>query len=97
MVDAWGRRWTHTDPTLVTLWVEPVTLECVSMRMDTRALIAALRGAGWEEVRVTGDHHFFRHPTRPGLINVPHPKKQLPIGTLRSIEKLSGLRLRTKS
>jgi predicted RNA binding protein YcfA (HicA-like mRNA interferase family) len=62
--------------------------------MDTRAIIAALRAAGWEEVRVTGDHHFFRHPKLAGLINVPHPKKQLPLGTLRSIEKLCRFKLR---
>lgn len=64
------------------------------MRMNTRAIIAALEAAGWQEVRVTGDHHFFRHPTLPGLINVPHPNKQLPMGTLKSIEKLCLFKLR---
>jgi predicted RNA binding protein YcfA (HicA-like mRNA interferase family) len=34
------------------------------------------------------------HPTKPGIVTVPHPKKDMPIGTLRSIEKQSGLKLR---
>ena len=29
-----------------------------------------------------------------GIVTVPHPKKDLPAGTLRSIEKQAGIRLR---
>jgi predicted RNA binding protein YcfA (HicA-like mRNA interferase family) len=57
-------------------------------------VIKALENAGWAHVRTTGSHHHFKHLTRPGLVTVPHPKKDLPIGTLRSIEKQSGLKLR---
>jgi predicted RNA binding protein YcfA (HicA-like mRNA interferase family) len=45
-------------------------------------------------VRVTGDHYHFRHPEKPGLVTVPHPVRDVPIGTLRSIERQSGLKLR---
>jgi predicted RNA binding protein YcfA (HicA-like mRNA interferase family) len=62
--------------------------------MNTRAIIKALEADGWNLKRVTGDHHHFMHPTKPGLVTVPHPKKDLPMGTLRSIEKQSGLKLR---
>jgi predicted RNA binding protein YcfA (HicA-like mRNA interferase family) len=34
------------------------------------------------------------YPSRPGRVTVPHPKRDLPIGTIRSIEKQSGVTLR---
>jgi predicted RNA binding protein YcfA (HicA-like mRNA interferase family) len=61
--------------------------------MDSRNVIRRIVGAGWYEVRIAGSHHHFRHPTRPGTVTVPHPKKDLPIGTLRSIERQSGVKL----
>jgi predicted RNA binding protein YcfA (HicA-like mRNA interferase family) len=36
----------------------------------------------------------FKHHTKPGLVTVPHPEKDLPIGTLKSIENPSALKLR---
>ncbi|HUK10994.1 MAG TPA: type II toxin-antitoxin system HicA family toxin [Stellaceae bacterium] len=41
-----------------------------------------------------GDHHQFKHPTKPGKVTVQHPRKDVPKGTVRSIERQSGLRLR---
>ena len=35
-----------------------------------------------------------KHPTKPGLVTLPHPKRDMPSGTLRSIEKQAGLVLR---
>ena len=40
-----------------------------------------------------GSHHHLKHPTKPGTVTVPHPEKDLPIGTLKSIEKQSGVKL----
>jgi predicted RNA binding protein YcfA (HicA-like mRNA interferase family) len=57
-------------------------------------VITRLEADGWRQVRVSGSHHHFKHPAKPGLVTVPHPKRDLPVGTLRSIEKQSGLRLR---
>jgi len=59
--------------------------------MHTRKIMKALEKAGWELTRVKGDHHVFKHPTRPGIVVLPHPKRDLPVGTLRDIEKVSGL------
>ncbi|WP_425404231.1 type II toxin-antitoxin system HicA family toxin [Hwanghaeella sp.] len=59
--------------------------------MHTRKIMKALEKAGWELVRVKGDHHIFKHATRPGIVVLPHPKRDLPVGTLRDIEKVSGL------
>jgi predicted RNA binding protein YcfA (HicA-like mRNA interferase family) len=67
---------------------------CVWKHMDSRIIIAAIEADGWREVRVTGSHHHFKHPTRPGTVTVPHPKRDVPIGTLRSIERVAGVRLR---
>jgi len=45
---------------------------------------------GWELVRVTGSHHHFKHPEKSGLVTLPHPKSEIPKGTLRSIWKQAG-------
>ncbi len=45
-------------------------------------------------MKTVGDHFQFRHPSKPGKVTVPHPKKDIPIGTLTSIERQSGLNLR---
>lgn len=62
--------------------------------MDSREIIRSLEKAGWRLVRTVGSHCQFKHPKRQGKVTVPHPKKQLPIGTLRSIEKQAGVILR---
>lgn len=62
--------------------------------MNSRNVIKALEAAGWALKRVTGSHHHYMHPTKPGIVTVPHPKKDLPIGTVRSIEKQAGIKLR---
>jgi predicted RNase H-like HicB family nuclease/predicted RNA binding protein YcfA (HicA-like mRNA interferase family) len=41
--------------------------------MHSREVTRALQRDGWQEVRVHGDHHIFRHPTKPGRVIVPHP------------------------
>ena len=62
--------------------------------MDNRAIIRVLIAAGWEHVATKGSHFQFRHPSKPGRVTVPHPKRDIPTGTLRSIEKQAGLNLR---
>lgn len=62
--------------------------------MNSREVIKALAANGWVLKRVTGSHHHDMHAKTPGIVTVPHPKKDLPIGTVRSIEKQSGIKLR---
>jgi predicted RNA binding protein YcfA (HicA-like mRNA interferase family) len=64
---------------------------CINTSVDSRTVIAKIEAAGWREVRQKGSHKQFKHPTLPGLVTVPHPKRDLPIGTLRSIERVSGV------
>lgn len=61
--------------------------------MNSRLVIKALEAAGWSLKRVTGSHHHFVHPDKPGLVTVPHPKRDLPVGTVRAIERQSGVAL----
>ncbi|MDT4798252.1 HicA toxin of bacterial toxin-antitoxin [compost metagenome] len=47
---------------------------------------------GWFLVRIRGSHHHFKHPTKPGLVTIPHPKKDLLPRTSASILKQAGLK-----
>lgn len=51
-----------------------------------------LEADGWALAKVTGDHHQFRHPTKTGRVTLPHPVKDIPIGTLRSIFRQAGMK-----
>lgn len=62
--------------------------------MKSRDVIKRLKADGWLVVRQAGSHIHFRHDTKPGTVTVPHPKSDLAIGTLKSIEKQSGLKIR---
>jgi predicted RNA binding protein YcfA (HicA-like mRNA interferase family) len=62
--------------------------------MRSRDVIAALETDGWYEVARKGSHVQLKHPTKPGRTTVPHPERDIPIGTLRSIERQSGITLR---
>ena len=59
--------------------------------MNSKDIIKQLEDAGWECVAVKGSHHQFKHPKIKGRVTVPHPKKDLPKGTVASIMKQAGL------
>ena len=61
--------------------------------MSSDDVIAKIKADGWQLARVKGSHHHFKHATKPGIVTVPHPRKDIPIGTLKSIEKQSGVTL----
>lgn len=60
--------------------------------MRSREVIELLLGDGWFLVAVKGSHHQYKHPYKPGRVTVPHPKSDLPQGTLHSILKSAGLK-----
>jgi len=62
--------------------------------MNSQAIIAVIQRDGWVQVAQKGSHVQFKHPTKKGRVTVPHPKRDVPIGTLKSIERQSGLKLR---
>ncbi|MCB9152767.1 MAG: type II toxin-antitoxin system HicA family toxin [Caldilineae bacterium] len=58
--------------------------------MTSREIIARLKKDGWILVHIRGSHHHYKHPDKPGRVTVPHPKKDLPKGTVRSIYRQAG-------
>jgi predicted RNA binding protein YcfA (HicA-like mRNA interferase family) len=59
--------------------------------MKSAELIRQLERAGWVLDRVRGSHHVFKHPAKPGIVVVPHPKKDLGNGLVAAIRKQAGL------
>jgi predicted RNA binding protein YcfA (HicA-like mRNA interferase family) len=60
--------------------------------VDSREVIRRLRADGWFEVAHRGSHKQLKHPSKPGRVTVVHPRKDIPAGTLRSIERQAGLK-----
>ena len=58
------------------------------MERDSRRTVKRRLADGFVLVSVKGSHHKF---ARNGVtVIVPHPKKDLPIGTARSIARVAG-------
>lgn len=51
-----------------------------------------LKKAGWILERINGSHHVFVKSGSVTHVVVPHPRKMLPIGTLKNIERQAGIR-----
>jgi predicted RNA binding protein YcfA (HicA-like mRNA interferase family) len=62
--------------------------------MKSRDIIKKIKADGWAEVSVAGSHHQFKHPSKPGRVTVPHPDADVAIGTIKSIERQAGIKLR---
>jgi predicted RNA binding protein YcfA (HicA-like mRNA interferase family) len=58
------------------------------MERDSKKIVKRLREEGFELVSISGSHHKFRKGTV--TVIVPHPKKDLPIGTAKAIAKQAG-------
>ena len=61
------------------------------MDYSSTDLIRLVEADGWYLRKVTGSHHHYKHPTKPGIVTIPHPKKSLPKGTVRAILKQAQL------
>ena len=61
--------------------------------MKVRELIALIEADGWVQVRVTGSHRQFHHPTKPGTVTIAgNAGIDVPAGTLNSVLKQAGLK-----
>jgi predicted RNA binding protein YcfA (HicA-like mRNA interferase family) len=58
--------------------------------IDSRRIIQRLNRDGFELLRVSGSHHQFKHPVSKRRVTVVHPKKDLPLKTVRSIYEQAG-------
>ncbi len=54
--------------------------------MNSSQVIKLLKADGWFLVHTFGSDHQFRHPTKPGKVTVPHPKKDLPRAVQETVE-----------
>jgi predicted RNA binding protein YcfA (HicA-like mRNA interferase family) len=59
--------------------------------LSSREIIALLEKEGWTQVAQAGSHVQFKHAQKPGRVTVPHPRRDIPIGTLRSIFRQAQL------
>jgi predicted RNA binding protein YcfA (HicA-like mRNA interferase family) len=60
------------------------------METNSRKLKKLLEADGWYEVATKGSHIQFKHPTKLGRVTLPHPKKDLKKGTVKSIYVQAG-------
>ena len=63
---------------------------CIITHVDSAAIIKRLVRDGWRRVRASGSHRHYAHPTKPGVVTVPHPRKDIRVGTLRNIFRQAG-------
>ena len=56
---------------------------------DSREIIRRLASDGFVLVSVRGSHHKYRHADGRTVI-LPHPRKDIPAGTVRSIYRQAG-------
>lgn len=59
--------------------------------ITSRELIKLIEKDGWKLVAIVGSHHQFKHPTKPGKVTIPHPKRELAPKTIKTILKQAGL------
>lgn len=59
---------------------------------SSREILKMLHDDGWSICEIAGSHHQLEHPIKKGKVTVPHPRKDLPPGTIRTILKQAGLK-----
>ncbi len=62
---------------------------------SSREILKILKKNGWIEIGESkGSHHFLINPDKPelGKVTVPHPKKNIPLKTILSISKHTGVK-----
>lgn len=60
--------------------------------MSSDELIRKIKAVGWVHVRTTGSHHVFEKEGEPLPMVIPHPRKDLAIGTLHKLLKQAGMK-----
>lgn len=61
------------------------------MPPSSKEMIKRLTDDGWYRVGQTGSHIHFKHPTKKGRVTIQENRKDIPIGTLKSIIKRAEL------
>jgi predicted RNA binding protein YcfA (HicA-like mRNA interferase family) len=58
------------------------------MERDTKKIIKRLKREGWILRNIKGSHHQFIK--NESCLTIPHPKKDLPLGTAKAIAHAAG-------
>lgn len=61
---------------------------------SSREVLKILKEDGWIIKDIEGSHINLIHPTKPGKVTVPHPRKSFKTKTLQSIFKQAGFKLK---
>jgi len=67
-----------------------VCIDVYKCSMTSKEIIKRLESEGWSCVGGKGDHQKYKHPSKAGHVVVPHPRKDVAIGTLRNIYRQAG-------
>lgn len=62
--------------------------------VDGKTVIKLLEKSGWNHVSTHGSHHKMKKVGSPPIVVPVHGKKDLRPGTLRNIEKVTGVKLK---
>jgi len=62
--------------------------------MSSREVLKRLKEAGFVQVRQKGSHIQLWNDRTKRLVTVKHPTKDYPIGTIKSMERQAGVKLR---
>lgn len=58
---------------------------------SSREIIKILTEDGWYLYETRGDHYQFKHYSKKGKVTVPHPKKNIPMKTVKSIFRQANI------
>lgn len=64
------------------------------MEYSSKKVIKIIKADGWYKVSCVGSHYQFKHDFKKGRVTVPHPKRKLPVGTVKNILKQAGIDLK---
>ena len=60
---------------------------------SSRDIIQILEADGWYYEDSSGSHNQYKHTTKKGKVTVPHPRKDIPVGTVRNIFSQAGIKI----
>ncbi len=60
------------------------------METSSKKLIRRAEKDGWVLVRISGSHRHFKKDGVHDILTIPHPKKDIAVGTVRKIYRIAG-------
>ncbi len=95
MIETIDRQTTNLPltPIIISVIISSSREGAVTIKNKTsKEMIAIIEADGWTPDRIRGDHHQFVHKTKPGLVTIPHPEKNLGSWLINKILTQAGLK-----